>query len=220
MCIAILNNQNTALPFEYIEESLFNNPDGFGAIWTEGETLRTVKSMSQSAKKIFAIYERIRGENPETFIALHFRVSTAGKVNTTNCHPFHVNDRLAFVHNGIIGRGCKTYSDTWHFNEGVLKKLPADFLQSDGIRELIAERVTGSKLLFLSSDNVPTIINERAGHWDVEGNWFSNESYIPYDTKRMDNECEYCGQFSPERVCADCRSYFADSKNNRQHSVW
>jgi predicted glutamine amidotransferase len=220
MCIAILNNQNTALPFEYLEESLFNNPDGFGAIWTEKNQLRTVKSMSQNAKKIFATYERIRGENPESFIALHFRVSTAGKVNPTNCHPFHVNENLAFVHNGIIGRGCKTYSDTWHFNEGILKKLPANFLQSDGIRELIAERITGSKLLFLDSDNVPTIINERAGHWDTEENWFSNESYIPFDSVKWDNGCEYCGAITAERVCSNCRSYFGETKKTDRHSVW
>lgn len=214
MCIAILNSQETQLPFEYIEESLYNNPDGFGAIWTANGKLQTVKSMSQSAKKINAIYERIRGENPLSFIALHFRVSTAGKVNAANCHPFHVNDRLAFVHNGIIGRGCKTFSDTWHFNESTLKKLPKDFLQSDGIRELIAERVAGSKLLFLDAENVPTIINERAGHWDEFGNWFSNQTYIPYKYAKQ-GECEYCGAFTDARVCPDCKTYF-----NQKETVW
>jgi predicted glutamine amidotransferase len=179
MCIAILNKPQILLPFEYIEESLFSNPDGFGMIYVKSGQIVIKKSLSQRATKIYKMYKEAREQNPLSNIVLHFRVSTAGKIDLTNCHPFTVNTSLAFVHNGVIGRGCINFSDTYHFNK-LLQKLPSNFIESHGIMDLISERVTGSKLVFLSSANVPTIVNEYLGHYDSEGNWFSNDSYLPY----------------------------------------
>ena len=62
----------------------------------------------------------------------------------------------------------------------MLKDLPSNFLESATILEFISAYIENSKLVFLSSGNTHTIINERMGHW-VGDDWFSNTSYQSYN---------------------------------------
>jgi hypothetical protein len=222
MCIAILNTPENRLPFETIEASLYSNPDGFGIIATNGSKLISQKSMSMNPDKIYGIYLKHREDLPESNIVLHFRIATAGKVNVENCHPFHVNENLAFVHNGIIGQGSRKYSDTYLFNE-TLKKLPSSFLSNHGTLDLIKRSIGASKLVFLNDSNEATIINEDMGHRDAFGNWFSNRSYewSKFSTLKdyeypTTESCIWCDPYSPDGsnyVCKSCEDWI--SKDNK-----
>jgi len=176
MCIAILNSPKFALPKKTIYNSYKNNSDGTGFIWTEGGVLRTHKTM-EGAKKVWQFYKSLRSR-VSGYIVLHFRIATSGGVNIENCHPFIVNDNLAFVHNGVIsGLGSLKQSDTNEFCEFYLKKMPSDFLEYSGITKMIEEVIGHSKLVFLDSEDNPTIINHDMGHFDEHGNWYSNTTY-------------------------------------------
>lgn len=116
---------------------------------------------------------------------LHFRIKTHGLINAENCHPYSIDNNLAFVHNGII-HGVDhtpddTKSDTWHFNENYLKPLRAkdkSFFKEPAQKKLIEKFLGGSKLIFLNSKGEYEIYNENLGNWN-SGCWFSNYSWKP-----------------------------------------
>jgi hypothetical protein len=177
MCIAILNQSKAkALTKKTLKNCWENNGDGAGFIFIkEGklETFKEMKDFNNFNKK----YQEARKSGSN--IVLHFRISTHGKINETNCHPFKVNEELAFVHNGIISDVpySKEFSDTFMFNEHILQTLPNEFLNSTGIIELLRTFIGDyNKLVFLNVEDKFTIVNEEAGHW-FEDNWFSNSSY-------------------------------------------
>lgn len=176
MCIAILNTSKQ-LPDNYIKNSWDNNNQGAGLLWQDAGKLHTYKTFSY--KDFLQKYKQVR-KATKGKVVLHFRIATSGYKGLENLHPFLVNEHLGFVHNGVIGGlGNMQHSDTYQFNE-MLKDLPSNFLESATIREFISSYIDHSKLVFLSSNNTHTIINERMGHW-VGDDWFSNTSYQSYN---------------------------------------
>jgi len=172
MCIAILNNTDK-LSKETLNNSWNNNPEGAGLLWAKSGKVHTFKTYKR--KELIKRYYKLR-EEISTPIVLHFRIATSGHEKYTNLHPFKVNEQLAFVHNGILtGLGNKQHSDTYQFNEK-LQTLPADFINCATMRELIGKYISTSKLIFLTGDNTPHIINEHLGNWEGS-NWFSNDSH-------------------------------------------
>lgn len=178
MCIIIANAPFNTLSKETIKNSWNNNDHGAGLMYVnEGEIV--IKKELHSVQKFYKAYTKARKDCPESNIVLHFRISTHGKINTDNCHPFSVNEGLAFAHNGIISNAPRSadFSDTYMFNQTILKSMPDGFIRNNAIRELIHNYIgTGSKLVFLDKNNTVEIINEKAGHWD-NGNWYSNYTY-------------------------------------------
>lgn len=177
MCIAILNEPNNVIDYLTLQNCWDNNQDGAGMLYIENNKLKTYKEMN-SFKKFYDTYLRIREADMSKKIVLHFRISTHGKIDVTNCHPFLVNKNLGFVHNGIISGlpYSNDYSDTYMFNRHILQNMPNDFLQHKGILTLIEEFISYSKLVFLDKQNNSTIIGEEKGIWDG-GNWYSNSTY-------------------------------------------
>lgn len=160
-----------------------NNPHGGGFMFTDGKHIQVFKEMS-SFKRYWKSFVHAREQYPESSFICHFRISTHGKINETNCHPFHVNNKLGFCHNGIIRNApySQEYSDTYMFNATILQNLPTNFLGNLAIQSLIKDYIGGgSKLAFLSHDNKITLINESAGQWDANGVWFSNGGYKEHD---------------------------------------
>jgi hypothetical protein len=182
MCIIAVIPQRKQISKSTLQRCWNNNQHGGGFMFTDGNKIITHKEMS-SFKRYWKSFVSSREQYPKSTFVCHFRISTHGKVNEDNCHPFHVNKKLGFAHNGII-RNAPTssdYSDTYMFNETILKHLPNDFLNNEAIVSLIKEYIgSGSKLAFLSHDNTYTIINESMGQWD-NGIWFSNGGYKEYD---------------------------------------
>ena len=185
MCIAILNTPNVTFPKSIIKTCWENNSDGAGLIWTntKNKTLHTFKELD-SVEAFYSKYLSVRRKHPKSNVVLHFRISTSGGVNLPNTHPFSVNDKLAFVHNGVISElnGIdKQRSDTNLFNARVLQNLPAGFERNQAIADLIAKYIGHSKLIFLNAQNQFTIINPDLGKTDpvYSGCWFSNSTYKP-----------------------------------------
>jgi predicted glutamine amidotransferase len=172
-----MNASGNTLPEAYLQNSWDNNPQGAGLLWVENGKLTEFKTFK--CEELKKKYFELRGNAFIGNIVLHFRISTSGKHNEENLHPFFVDKGLAFVHNGVIhGLGDTIHSDTWHFNNSILRKLPKGFLDIEGIEILIKKAIGHSKLLFLDKNDKFHIINEHLGSFDKDGNWFSNTSHL------------------------------------------
>jgi predicted glutamine amidotransferase len=190
MCIAILNTKGVTLKKELLKNCWENNTDGAGMLYTKDGQMQVFKEM-KSFDTFYKEYSRVRKQLTKNNIVLHFRISTHGKVNETNCHPFLVSDALGFVHNGMIYDvpTSKDYSDTYMFNEELLKNLKDGFEYNETMLDMLETFIgSGSKLLFLNSDDDFAIVNEKAGHWNLNC-WFSNNSY-----KQVNNWVDYGGK--------------------------
>ena len=180
MCIAILNTKGQ-ISKSTLKNCWNANLDGAGMAWPEKGHIKTYKQM-KNFKEFYREYEATRKRLPDVNMLIHFRISTHGKVNETNCHPFLVNDRLGFIHNGIINSPTlptsADFSDTFLFNQVILKKLPKDFIKNEAICDLLSKFIGYSKIVLLDASNDWVILNESSGIWDGD-NWFSNTSYMP-----------------------------------------
>lgn len=179
MCIAILNTKKAGrLPKSQIKNSWDNNDMGAGLLWNHKNKLNVFKTYDYD--EYISKYNELRDDKEVGHIVLHFRIATSGYKGEHNLHPFLVNDKLGFVHNGVIkGLGNKQFSDTYEFND-MLKKFSHNFLSCDMTKYFISEYIGYSKLLFLDADDRYTIINEEMGKW-ADGNWYSNDSYKQYN---------------------------------------
>jgi predicted glutamine amidotransferase len=175
MCIAILNRTGV-ISAKTFKKCWNSNPDGGGFTYFDGQKAIIVKEM-KSHKLLHAKYLEARAQYPDSDFAIHFRISTHGKINETNCHPFRINKRSAFIHNGMINNMERSpeFSDTYLFNQFVLKTLPQHFAKNEAICELIGAYIGHSKLVIIDGQD-SYIINEYLGHWNA-GNWYSNDSY-------------------------------------------
>lgn len=236
MCIAILNTKGL-LTKETLKTCWTNNPDGAGMIYvTDKNALVTFKELN-SFDRFYKEYSKQRKLNKDSNFVLHFRIATSGKIDLNNCHPFKVSKDLAFVHNGMIDieQVTKDFSDTYSFNQTILKELGKNFLYNEAIVRLIEGYIGYSKLVFLNNFNEATIINELLGSWDG-ANWYSNDSYKPRATKKYEhygygyyskgynnaNTCDLCetkGAIWNDKhhsyLCASCEDYY---KTTSEHS--
>lgn len=194
-----------------------NNPHGGGYMFTDGTNVLTHKEM-KSFRKFYQSYLNHKQQFPDSSFVVHFRISTHGKVNEDNCHPFLVNPQLGFAHNGIIRNApiSEHYSDTVMFNESILQQLPPDFLYNYAFRSLIKEYIGyGSKLAFLTASNEIHIINESAGEW-ADGVWWSNTGY------RYERYFDYGGQrkeSSPTNTAASSFKTYKQQGKAKQQSL-
>jgi hypothetical protein len=179
MCIAIYKPKDKVLSLATLKECYTSNPDGAGFMYAENKKLHIEKGFF-SFQSFYDAFKK--HENKQAVI--HFRIKTHGKIDTTNCHPFAVNNAIGFVHNGIIsGFGDANHSDTIGFNQSILQPLVSKWgnlaLFQDPIIDLIEGRIGYSKLVFLDRHGNHKIMNEHKGTWD-DGVWYSNDSYKPY----------------------------------------
>jgi hypothetical protein len=179
MCIAIYKPEGKIIPYATLKECYDSNPDGAGFMYAEDKKLHIEKGFF-SLQSFYEAYVKHQDKQA----VLHFRIKTHGKIDTTNCHPFAVNNSLGFVHNGVIsGFGDANHSDTIGFNNGVLQPLVNKWgnlaLFQDPMKDLIESRIGYSKLIFLDRHGNHNILNEAKGVWD-DGVWYSNTSYKPY----------------------------------------
>lgn len=189
MCIAILNTKSVTLKKKLLSNCWKNNGDGAGMLYMLDGKMQVFKEMN-SFDTFYEEYLRVRKEIPKQNIVLHFRISTHGKINETNCHPFLVHDELGFVHNGMIYDvpTHPDYSDTYMFNETILKSFSYNFEYNENVLDMLQKYIgSGSKLIFLNSEDDYAIVNEKAGHWNMNC-WFSNTSY-----KQVNDWVDYGG---------------------------
>jgi hypothetical protein len=178
MCIIAAIPQGKQISKATLKRCWENNQHGGGFMYSDGNKIIIYKELT-SFKRYYRAFIEAKEKYSKSAFVCHFRISTHGKINEDNCHPFHVYDKLGFCHNGIIRNAptSNNYSDTFMFNETILKMMPKNFLSNPSIMVLIQEYIgSGSKLCFLSSDSKLTFVNEKAGYWD-KGVWYSNGGY-------------------------------------------
>lgn len=179
MCLAILNKKKV-LSRSVFDNAAQSNNDGYGLLYVDpvDGRLSAFRATGIKVKQFYKKYLAIR--NCSTMpVVIHFRLGTSGRKDLLNCHPFFVNKKLGFVHNGIINiKEIDKFSDTHTFNVQVLRKLGADFLDNNALRFLIESTASSSKLVFLHDTGRFDILNESQGHWDEEKDtWYSNSCY-------------------------------------------
>jgi glutamine amidotransferase len=178
MCLAIYKPADTAPDWVAYKNGIDSNSDGWGFAVIDNGELLTACGMGG--------FEEFR-HNLEPFghcqAIIHFRWATHGKKDTTNCHPFFVDD-LAVIHNGIVNIDTKsdeTKSDTWHFVDAVLTPMyhrDRDFfLRTDVIYTQELAHYT-SKFVFLRADGKHSIWNKEDGITEKDGHWYSNTAYL------------------------------------------
>jgi predicted glutamine amidotransferase len=177
MCIAIVNRIGT-LPLETFTASFKNNPDGIGMAFTDGEEVRTIRTMT-NPEKLHDLYLAIREDNPHP-ILIHARIGTHGSKDLGNVHPFKLDKQTALIHNGIVD--APTYrpdrSDTWHLVD-LLKMMqrPAQlFDTTTNAHQWLKELAGYSKIALLNAQGQTVIIGEEKGTW-INGTWYSNGTY-------------------------------------------
>ncbi|MGB2796645.1 MAG: hypothetical protein WBD44_05230, partial [Phycisphaerae bacterium] len=161
----------------------------------------------------------------------------SGKTDANSCHPFFVNSKTGFAHNGILSTinvKNSQKSDTMIFVEEILKKMPDKFLDNVGNLTLIEHYAAAekSKFIFMENTGNVTIINKNAGIWDA-GIWFSNTNFdapqwdfepvsYGYPGTRMER-CGFCEEYyepieleyEPDyntNCCINCREYITSVK--------
>ena len=191
MCIISLKPEGKTISKETLAQCFRTNKDGAGFMYAENGVLHTEKGF-------FTFDEFYNAYQPhqDKKVAIHFRIKTHGEVNKDNCHPFAVSPTLGLMHNGMIDiqEDHKEYSDTWHFNEKIIKPMYQDnkgFMKKSYNISLIRKFIGFSKLVFLNARGESTIVNEDKGMWD-NGIWYSNSSYKIYESKPA-NVMQYQG---------------------------
>jgi predicted glutamine amidotransferase len=184
MCIAILSPKGKRLTKETLKICWENNYNGAGFSYNDDNNKMHVVKEMEDFEKFYNKYRKASLKYPNSAFMLHFRISTHGVINRANCHPFKVNNQLAFCHNGQIREVDKheKYSDTNMFNRQILRQIPnltIDMLKSKGINEMMGSFIGYSKLVFMDNFNNYAIVNEEKGHWN-DGIWYSNDSYKEY----------------------------------------
>lgn len=192
MCIIIYKPGEVWITKRTLRTCWNNNSDGAGFMFATDGKLQVQKGYMRF-KTFWKAYRTAFGENYESPFVIHFRIGTSGTLDEHMTHPFQVNDNLGFAHNGILSdyssSKYKTLSDTALFTYIVLRKMPADFLQQEGTRQLLESYASKcwSKFVFLDNVGVAYIMNEKDGVWDGDC-WYSNKSFKEYK-KAAANYC-------------------------------
>lgn len=157
---------------------------------------------------------------------IHYRWATHGKTDLDNCHPFMVSNNLAMIHNGIVSieRNVNSdRSDTWHFNELILKPMherdPDFFLRGDMIYTQEMAHAD-SKFVFLRADGDFAIWNSGEGEVAADGHWYSNSSHkslarIGYATSKYTDSTGWRDMSPSDRSPLTYASRKADDADRR-----
>lgn len=184
MCLLTFISEGSLPNVDHLSNGAVNNPDGFGwAIKTEHHIL-TGHGMSFDPVLENFLNARKKHGGPALF---HSRITTHGNTSIDNCHPFRVGGdaRSVLGHNGMLPIDVPkgdTRSDTAIFAQQYLPNIGGVYaLDEPDTFAQLEKWATGSKLVVLTADPFANrdwyILNEKSGHWDTDGVWWSNSSY-------------------------------------------
>lgn len=185
MCIAIFVPKGKIIGKKTLKRCYEANSDGFGYAYFNNDKRLIVRKFigEDTIKREIKRFYELRNANLDKQFMIHFRIATHGAVGVTCCHPFVVNRKTVFCHNGILGTKftnglSKTgdMSDTMMFNKLCLQKLPKNFMDKKLYKFLLESAIDYSKMIIMNSNDKVWILNERLGEWDG-GIWYSNTTY-------------------------------------------
>jgi predicted glutamine amidotransferase len=172
MCWIGLFTKGKSFEEEKFQNAWSHNSDGAGFMYVKDKTVLVEKGFFDF-KSFWESFSKI---GDDCVRVVHFRKTSVGDNNEDNCHPFYINDDLAFVHNGtILGikdyqkDDEKKYSDTYLFNEKILKPLikkSATMIHaSEDVQWLISRAIDKDKMVFLNKFGRAIVLNAHQGNW-------------------------------------------------------
>ena len=206
MCIIAYKPAGTDIEKEVLQECFSRNPDGAGFMYPKASEVMIQKGFFdfESFWKAWHKTEKTYGDSIP--YVLHFRISTAGRINYKNSHPHRISPDLAFVHNGILRINVpkkSKISDTVIYRDKFLVDATPDIVDSQTFQRILGDHIgIQNKFVFMDGHGRVSIINESQGHW-YNGIWFSNYSYKPATIKISDLSmlkdlaypyCDICGK--------------------------
>lgn len=237
MCIALYVPNTRSISKDRLKRCYQSNPDGCGFMWSCNDNLY-IRKGCWTFDEFYSLWHLAAYKiYPNSGFVIHFRTATSGKKEKDKCHPFRVNDNLAFVHNGNLFEFSESFpayqkdeqslSDTQGFNRDILQKLPDGFLNDVKIKNALEGYCISnfSKMIFMDNKGHVNIINEQAGQWE-DGIFYSNggiEDYTGYGYsgayKYNSDDVRHKGglisitMFSEERrenwqMCEICKGWF------------
>ena len=202
MCVIIVKKPTDVLTAEDFQLFANGNRDGWGFCYNDHEGVpQSFRGMT--LPELNAVAGAMDGREA----VIHFRLSTHGKKNAENCHPYEVIPGLYLLHNGIFTIDCdldKDMSDTWHFGETLIKPLvlfvpeadrPA-YIRTAAFRCAIEEMAGGYNKVVLF-DREGTVIYNRSAWVEKAG---------PKDLL-MSNSGPYWGSRASSRTTKDYDNY-------------
>ncbi len=214
MCIIVVKPAGKTVDRAILENCFANNDDGTGYMFPcEGKVL--IQKGFFTFKEFWASWEKAHARIGDSMpVVFHFRISTSGHLDKTNCHPHRIAADLAFVHNGILFSVDKKskVSDTIIYRDRFLSGLVGENLKNKALFRLIANHIgRGNKFVFLNGTGKYVICNESSGAWD-NGLWYSNATYKHRTTLCtpgfLDRQSwfwdEEWDEFPPEGYCLEC----------------
>jgi len=184
MCLIIKSDNASELKQNLLTSAYHNNSDGFGGMFLADGKIQTFKHLPKTEGDVVSLWDKYK--DMKIPMGLHFRFTTNGGTNKSNCHPFEVlnmkqhNRSIWVMHNGpqlptpMID---VDKSDTHQYVKWVLRPMLAhnpELLYNSDWRDMIEESIGSDKLLFLDGSNGKfTIINEDHGEV-VDNMWLSN----------------------------------------------
>ena len=184
MCLIIKSDNASELKQNLLTSAYHNNSDGFGGMFLADGKIQTFKHLPKTEGDVVSLWDKYK--DMKIPMGLHFRFTTNGGTNKSNCHPFEVlnmkqhNRSIWVMHNGpqlptpMID---VDKSDTHQYVKWVLRPMLAhnpELLYNSDWRDMIEESIGSDKLLFLDGSNGKfTIINEDHGE-TMDNMWLSN----------------------------------------------
>jgi len=178
MCVIIYEKRNNdKINLSELKTGFENNPDGAGYCIKKEDGTLEIKKGFMDFKSFMASYGNEDHRNEKL---IHFRISTSGLVNMSNCHPFYCDNgrKMALAHNGILPVGfprSAKKSDTRKLATSIMPSL-INKLGNTSVRFLLKQAIgTNNKLVIMKQgkENETYIVNKDQGT-TIDGVWFSN----------------------------------------------
>lgn len=182
MCVIIDQPAGTHLDKQRAQRLWNTNPDGGGFAFNPGDGIQIQKHMKFN--DFWRAFERARSDNPGIDFMVHMRITTHGKTNIENTHPFVVDEHTVMAHNGIFQK-VKDYkdgrSDTKVFIDEILPHLPEEWLDDEVLVDMVEDWIGWSRLMFMTTNpklkKSAYFLNADAGVVR-DGMWFSNSNNV------------------------------------------
>ena len=183
MCLIITGKSNkirTTLTETHglLNDIYTSNPDGIGIMYATSKGLKVVKTLPKNVADTKTFIARLPDDDRE--LAIHFRWTTHGNTDMTNCHPYDVvTGYVAMMHNGVLHTGNKadtTKSDTWHFIKDYLTEAVHDcpsLVHNKGFLTMVADFIGDNRFVFMDGEGRMSHVNYDQGI-EHDGLWFSN----------------------------------------------
>ena len=183
MCLIITGKssqvRNTLLNTKGMLKDIYtSNSDGIGFMYATKDGLKVIKHLPKSHADAVACIKRMPDDDRE--IAIHFRMTTHGDTDLTNCHPYDVvPGYVAMMHNGVLHTGNKadtTKSDTWHFIKDYLASPVSehpDVVFNESFLNMVGDYIDNNRFVFMNGEGRMSHVNFDQGI-EHDGMWFSN----------------------------------------------